>query len=295
MFEKTRAPIYALQALFWPKAAVKRVQKTAERVRAMNFITPGLKNEERLREMEHVVGNVLGVIGGLAPVLPIGLGSQALAGKLLGDLAKPEERQVVLRGLPHNPTTEMDLQLWHLAQRVAAHPDIVEHVHESTPEQLAQEYRACTLPPQLQQGLVEFLALYGHRGVAEIDLGLPRWSEDPTHILGALSNFLQLKDANLAPDVQFERGAQEAESMLAELVQRARRKSWLRSRLVHFFLRRARDLVGLREMPKFTIILMMARIRELLWSIGEELEQDGRLETAEDVFFLTLREIHPAL
>ena len=131
--------------------------------------------------------------------------------------------------------------------------------------------------------------------MAEIDLGLPRWSEDPTHLLGALSNYLQLKDANLAPDVQFERGAQEAESMLAELVQRARRRSWLHSRLVHFFLRRARDLVGLREMPKFTIILMMARIRELLWSICEELEQDGRLETAENVFFLTLREIHTAL
>jgi hypothetical protein len=38
--EKTRAPIYALQAVFWPKAAVKRVQKTAERVRAMNSSHP---------------------------------------------------------------------------------------------------------------------------------------------------------------------------------------------------------------------------------------------------------------
>src|SRR5256884_1001993 len=130
LFEETRAPIYALQAVFWPKAAVKRVQKTAERVRAMNFITPGFKNEERLRGMEHVVGNVLGVIGGLAPVLPVGLRSQALAGKLLSDLAKPAERQVVLRGLPHNPTTEMGLELWQLAPRVTAHPDLVEHVHD---------------------------------------------------------------------------------------------------------------------------------------------------------------------
>ncbi len=295
VFEKTRAPIYALQALFWPKAAVKRVQKTAERVRAMNFITPGLKNEERLRGMEHFVGNVLDVIGGIAPVLPVGLGSQALAGKLLGDLAKPEERQVVLRGLPHNPTTEMDLELWHLAQSVAAHPDIVEHVHASTPEQLAQEYRAGTLSPSLQQGLAEFLALYGHRGVAEIDLGLPRWSEDPTHILGALSNYLHLNDPSLAPSVQFQRGAQEAESMLAELVQRVRSKGWLRSRLVHFFLRRTRDLVGLREMPKFTIVLLMARMRDLWWTVGKELEQAGRLETAGDVFFLSLPEIHAAL
>ncbi|GCE09342.1 PEP/pyruvate-binding domain-containing protein [Dictyobacter aurantiacus] len=293
--KKTRAPLYALQALFWPKAAVKRVQQTAERVRATNFITPGLTSEERLRGVERFVGNFVKIIGGLAPVLPIGLGSQAMAGKLLGDLAKPEERQVVLRGLPHNPTTEMDLELWHLAQRLTDSPDIVERMHESTPEHLAQAYRAGSLPPQLQQGLAAFLARYGHRGVAEIDLGLPRWSEDPTHILGALSNYLHLEDVNLAPDVQFQRGAQEAKSMLAELVQRARSKGWLRSRLVHFFLSRTRELVGLREMPKFTIILMMARIRELLWSIGEELEQDGRLEAAEDVFFLTLPEIHSAL
>src|SRR5437588_5889414 len=177
----------------------------------MNFITPGLKNEERLLGMEHVVGDFLSVIGGIAPVLPVGLGSQAIAGKLLGDLAKPEERQVVLRGLPHNPTTEMDLELWHLSQRLAGYPDIVEHMHEATPEQLAQDYRAGTLPPQLQQGLAEFLALYGHRGVAEIDLGLPRWSADPTHILGALSNYLQLKYANLTPDVQCERGAHSAD------------------------------------------------------------------------------------
>src|SRR5437588_8877242 len=35
VFEKPRAPMHALQAVFWPKASVKRVQKTAERVRAM--------------------------------------------------------------------------------------------------------------------------------------------------------------------------------------------------------------------------------------------------------------------
>ena len=295
VLEKTRAPIYALQAVFWPKAAVKRVQKTAERVRAMNFITPGRTPEERLLGMEHVVGDFLGVVGSLAPVLIVGLGSQAASGKLLGDLAKPEERQVVLRGLPHNPTTEMDLELWHLAQRVATHPDIVGHVHASTPEQLAQEYRAGILAPPLQQGLAAFLARYGHRGVAEIDLGLPRWSEDPTHILGALSNYLHMDDPSLAPPVQFQRGAQEAESMLAELVQRARSKGWLRSRLVHFFLRRTRDLVGLREMPKFIIVLLMARMRDLWWTVGKELEQAGRLETAWDVFFLSLPEVHAAL
>src|SRR5256885_10887043 len=66
-------------------------------------------------------------------------------------------------------------------------------------------------------------------------------------------------------------------------------------RSVHFFLRRTRVLVGLREMPKFIIVLLMARMRDLWWTVGKELEQAGRLETAGEVFFLSLPEIHAAL
>ena len=60
--------------------------------------------------------------------------------------------------------------------------------------ELAAAYRDEQLPPALQAGLAEFLATWGDRGVAEIDLGLPRWSEDPTHILGVLANYLRLED-----------------------------------------------------------------------------------------------------
>jgi pyruvate,water dikinase len=41
---------------------------------------------------------------------------------------------------------------------------------------LAQRYAAGDLPPVLQAGLADFLARYGHRAVAENDVGLPRWS-----------------------------------------------------------------------------------------------------------------------
>ena len=41
-----------------------------------------------------------------------------LARRLLGDLARPGELQSILRGLPHNVTTEMDLELWELTERI---------------------------------------------------------------------------------------------------------------------------------------------------------------------------------
>lgn len=68
--------------------------------------------------------------------------------------------------------------VWALAKLVRADPVAAKAVRETLPGQLAQDYREEKLPPTLQQGLANFLRTYGHRGVAEIDLGLPRWSED---------------------------------------------------------------------------------------------------------------------
>ena len=83
--------------------------------------------------------------------------------------------------------------------------------------------------------------------------------------------------------------------MVAELTRRAKHKSRVRGLLVGFCLSRARAFAGLREMPRFCISLLLARARALLWPVGEELVRAGRLEHAEDIFFITLPEAHDAL
>jgi phosphohistidine swiveling domain-containing protein len=235
------------------------------------------------------------ILANVPPVFVSGLLANALAGRLLGDLATDDERRVAMRALPHNPTTKMDLALWALASEVRSDPDSARVVGQDPPERLAEEYRDGSLPPKLQGGLADFLRLYGHRGVAEIDLGLPRWSEDTTYIMGVLANYLRLRDPESAPDAQFGRAAREAEEMVAELGRRASRKGRLRGLLVRFLLGRARELSGLRETPKFAIVLLMARVRALLWPVGEELARAGRLEKAGDIFFLGVPEAWAAL
>ena len=83
--------------------------------------------------------------------------------------------------------------------------------------------------------------------------------------------------------------------MVAELTRRASRKQRLRGALVGLLLRRARALAGLREVPKFFLILVFARARTLLWGIGEDLARSGVLESAGDIFFVTLPEARSAL
>ena len=154
-----------------------------------------------------------------------------LAKKLLGGSVTSEELQTVLRGLPHNVTTEMDLALWDLAGAVRNDRAASRALLDQPAPELARKFRLGGLPPALQSRLSAFLSKYGHRAVAEIDLGMPRWSDDPSHILGVLANYLRLESPDLAPPVLFARGKTSAEAMIATLAGRARARGRLRRSL----------------------------------------------------------------
>jgi len=189
----------------------------------------------------------------------------------------------------------MNLALWSLAKQVQADPATTRLVQNTPPTLLAEDYKKENLPPLLKSGLLNFLATYGHRSVAELDLGVTRWSEDPTYVLEILASYVEISDLALAPDVQFQLAAQEARAMMAELTRRAKHKSRVRGLLVDFCLRRAHALGGLREMPRFCGSLLLAQTRKLLYPVGEELVKTERLEAAEDIFFISLPEAHQAL
>jgi rifampicin phosphotransferase len=294
VFVRGRIPLRVVEALARPGKARARAARVEAQFRAAEHVPNDAA--ECLAAAERLLLDApQDLLPNVPPVFAAGLAANALAGKLLGGLATDNERRVAMRALPHNPTTEMDLALWSLAKEARADPEIARMLGETPPERLAEDYRGGSLPPKLQTSLADFLRLYGHRGVAEIDLGLPRWSEDPAYILSVLANYLRLDDPDAAPDVQFARATREAEQMVDELIRRSTNKGRLRGALVRFLLGRARALSGLREMPKFCIVLLMARARELLWTVGRELAETGRLQSAGDIFFLSVPEAWAAL
>ena len=60
------------------------------------------------------------------------------------------------------------------------------------------------------------------RGVGEIDLGRPRWREDPKPIMQVLQSYLQIEDPDQAPDAVFARGAAAAEAAIEHLAEEVR-------------------------------------------------------------------------
>jgi pyruvate,water dikinase len=271
-----------------PSAARRRAFREADRVEAATPSRPETA-ADRI-EAAAVAQDV--VLGGpmtrMLPALYAGLLSSRIAAGLLGPVAGPGQVDATQRGMPYNVTTQMDLDLWRVG--VAAAPYRAVFL-QSSPEQLAERFLRGDIP---EIGLREFLARYGHRGAAEIDVGVPRWAEDPTPVFAALAGYLRVEDPEQSAEGRFTRAASEAEEALDRLIGRAMRSRPLRAAVAGVLLRRSRELAGLRELPKFVWLYPLREVRRQLLLAGAELTDLGRLDQADDIMFLTLDEAEAA-
>jgi pyruvate,water dikinase len=232
------------------------------------------------------------VLPQLAPVLLPAIAAMKLTDRWLVDWLGLQPGAVfqLLRGLPGNVTSEMDLRLWARVQTIRADDAAREFVLSEPVEGLAEAYERGALPPVAQRQVAEFMARYGMRGVGEIDFGRPRWRDDPTPIIQTIRNYLRQEDPNLAPDVVFARGAAEAKRLAAEWVARLGRTRLgkARAKVLALAIDRMRKLMGFRESPKFYIIQIFGHYHAALLAHGRELAGQGTIERPEDIFFVPL-------
>lgn len=288
---------HTLRAMASPAAALERVRASGHELDRMLVLPEPASGAGRLDFVERLLTRDLTpAVMRAVPPAAAGYIWLGLARLLLGRLARAGDLQAVLRGLPHNVTTEMDLELWHAATVIREDPESLSALIGEDPQVLAGRYLDGTLPDVCQGVLRGFLTSYGHRAVAEIDLGVSRWGEDPGHIINVLANYLRLADPEAAPDRLFRRAAEKAETTAAELAARAAgSRGRLFGRTVAHCLRRARETAGMREYPKFRLIAAFAVLRRQLRRVGEDLADAGRIQAPDDVFFLDLAEARVGL
>ncbi|GHJ49440.1 phosphoenolpyruvate synthase [Catellatospora sp. TT07R-123] len=294
-----KVPPYLVHALVKPDAARARMARIGERLDTRLAAPAELTPPERLDWIERLLRDeVAPMLPGILPVAAAGFVALGLADRLLGPDAAVGEVQAVLRGIPHNVTTEMDLALWQIAVRLRADGESARVLRTGDSEELGRRWAAGELPEPVHRELADFFHRYGHRAVAEIDLGMPRWSDDPRYLLGVLANYLRMSpedSAQLAPDRLFAQGDAEARAMVETLAGRAARRGRWRGRAVRTLLGRARALAGVRELPKFYLVRIIAAARAQLGLVGAELARQGRIARPDDVYFLDLRQARAGL
>ncbi|MDX1437282.1 MAG: PEP/pyruvate-binding domain-containing protein, partial [Anaerolineales bacterium] len=258
-------------------SANERGNSLADRVAFFRSLTEGFPN---------AIPIMANAMGGMLPLMLLISFSRRQTGSDALALA-------VTRGLPHNVTTEMDLALWEAARTIRDHPGELTYFRDTEANRLAAEFLAGRLPPAAQKAIGKFLKQYGMRGLGEIDIGRPRWREDPTHIMQVIKGYLMITDRGGAPDEVFRRGAESANLAVEELaaVAQATIGGAVKARLVRSASKRVRELAGLRESPKYFLVRMMGTMRSELLESAQDLAARGILGRPEDLFYLYLNEL----
>ena len=257
--------------------------------RASVIAEPQARLAARLAGLREQIGSALWVLlPRFAPIMGPGIAMTSRLNDLATKAGEPGLGLACLRGLDGNVTTAMDLDLWQVARTIQADAASRARFVDDDPDALALDYRDGTLPEAALAAIRSFLTEYGMRGLAELDLGRPRWAEDPTQVLATLRSYVRIDQAERAPDAVFaasQRASQEATDRLARLL------AGPDARQARFLVSRIRGLMGARETPKFTIIRAMGILRDGLLASGADLLTIGALDRADDVFFLRLAEL----
>jgi pyruvate,water dikinase len=271
------------------RAAAQAVLREMEQGCAQD-LTTAVTLPQWLNSFEHYTRDGLAtVLIRFLPLVAAGMASLRLVYKLTEPIHEQgTDPLVLMRGLPHNVTTEMDLTLWHTAQAIRADEAAYQAISQGDPEELAQAYRARTLPTAGQTAVTHFLEKYGMRGLAEIDFGRPRWRDNPAPIFRTLQSYLQITDPDQAPEAVFAQGAEAANTAVTQMTTALKqtRHGRLRAKLLPIAVRRLRALAGLRESPKFLIISLFGHLRRALDPIAADLAAQGILAQPDDIFFL---------
>ena len=287
----SRIPLYVIQSLADPGAAAKRIAKIPRALAKSAQVPPDSGFAPRMEALERLFSKRS--LARLITIMPttaiIGQALAAAAKKLLRGLAEPAELEEALQAVPNNATMGMNRSLWELAQGIPDR-DLPLFIDES-PEHLAELFREGALPAEALRQFGDFLERYGHRCAAELDGGLPRWSESPAPVFSIVANYLRARKVGATRASLFRDKAEEARDRVDDLVRRARSKSAFTGLAVSFCLDRARRLLGFRETPREYIGLALGLARELLAPLGRRLAEEGRLAAPEDLFFLGLPEL----
>ena len=208
-------------------------------------------------------------------------------------LGEKNAADTLAQSVPNNITSEMGLDLLHVADVIRAHAAVVEFLRHVDDENFVDELPRFAGGKEARDAIRTWLDKYGMRCVGEIDITRPRWSERPSTlvplILGNVRNF-----APGEGERRFAQGLEAASNKEAELLDRLRAlpDGNRKAEEVKSTIDRLRTFVGYRECPKYFMVDRFFAYKRALLKEADRLVQANVLRDREDIDWLTFHELH---
>jgi len=244
----------------------------------------------RIEGLLPLIAGMFGVLPNFVPRFAVGMLSLRLLRSRFAGTEHAADVEALQRGLYGNVTTEMDLLVGDLTDLARPYAALCAALRQGIADDSALQALA-SLPggPAFLRGLASFLDRFGMRGPGEIDVGRPRYCDQPGLLLSSIVGGLSRADPPGAHRAHFLRLQEQAEEAGRRLV--AATGGGLSARLVARQVRGVRHALGLREHPKYFLIRALAELRKEVLAEAEKLVAAQRLSVVDDVWYLHYAEL----
>jgi phosphoenolpyruvate synthase/pyruvate phosphate dikinase len=210
--------------------------------------------------------------------------------RLLNKESESIQQKVVYleRALPENVTIEMGMAMYRLAQ----FPEIMAC---ASGIEFVQHLQAGDFSPEFMEAWHDFMDNYGFRCPLELDLGTPRYSEQPAQFYNQLRTMAENGDPDNNPEAIFARSTAERETIFNELHDLLAQKSKRKAKTFRTQYNHLVAFGGLRESHKYYYIWVLNQLRKKVLLAAEDLVKNGRLDNTQQVFDLTFEQLDQAL
>lgn len=210
----------------------------------------------------------------------------ALEGLIVNWCGQRDVSLSLVTGLPDIDTADIGAWLWRIAQQARA-LGLVDLILTHTSERVLEALQ--TLPraqPWLDQ-IAAFLDSHGHHCPNEEEWLYPRWREDPAQIVAIIADYLrqdEIQNPSKLRIMQTHQREAAVDQVEAQL-------GYVRRLIFRYLLARVQYAVQLRDNSKHYLMKLAFPICAAYRLIGRRWAARGWLQSAEDVFFLTIPEI----
>jgi phosphoenolpyruvate synthase/pyruvate phosphate dikinase len=208
-------------------------------------------------------------------------------------LGEKNAADTLSQSVPRNITAEMGLALLDVADVIRPYPEVIEYLQQVKDDSFLEELVQYTGGQEAQAAINGFLKKYGMRCSGEIDITKTRWSEKPITLVPMILSNIK----NFAPNAsqqKFGQGRRVALEKEKELLERLHRlpdgeeKVKETKRMIDLI----RNFIGYREYPKYGMVSRYFVYKQALLQEAERLVQAGVIQEKEDIYYLTLTELH---
>jgi phosphohistidine swiveling domain-containing protein len=224
------------------------------------------------------------IIGRLGPMLVNGLRAK----NRIKELAGPnllQDVEALTKALPGNVTVEMGLDLYRIAKLLPP---------GTTAKDLSDKLTGGELP-DIVKAWDSFLSKYGHRAPEEFDIATKRFREDSTFLVKQLLSLSQLQESDKNPEAHHNQAVQQRVEAYDRLLKEFGKKNRMNEIRFESSYRIMTSFMGLRETPKFYLMLAVDAVRQRIIEAAQALVARGELAHIDQVWELSFDQLCAAL